>query len=275
VQLTGAAGAVWSKTVDLADIPDGRLSRFGEFAVEIPMSASPADYKLKADLDGGKMKIGNEWEIHAFPAVAQAVTPESLTVFDDKVSEKELSAALTAGKSVVLFGAGPFNALPTTYRIGLAGRCSGNYATVVKNNHPALAGMSCRTFCDWRFRRLMEGGKTVQLEAGVPFDPIIDVASAVKFPIRQSALFEYRVGKGKLLVCSFNFSEGDPAAAWLKSSLLEYAASGRFEPALALTAEQLHAVINAPKLTGSANTNRARNLNDPSSAVRAGRYAQP
>ena len=57
--------------------------------------------------------------------------------------------------------------------------------------------------------------------------------------------------------------------------LVDYAASESFNPSQALTPEQLHAVINAPRVTGGQNANRARNPNDPSSNVRAGAFAQP
>ena len=109
----------------------------------------------------------------------------------------------------------------------------------------------------------------------MPFDPIIDIASAVKFPIRQAALFEYRVGDGRLLVCSFAFRANDPAAEWLRARLVDYAAGDAFDPSARLTPAQLHAVINAPLVTGGQNANRARNPNDPSSNVRAGAFAQP
>lgn len=106
-----------------------------------------------------------------------------------------------------------------TYRIGMAGRSSGNFATVIKAGHPALEGLPHEGFCGWQFRRLMEGGKAVQIEADVPFDPIVDVASSVKCVVRQAALFEYRIGEGRLLVCSFRFAESDPAATWLRTGL--------------------------------------------------------
>ena len=151
----------------------------------------------------------------------------------------------------------------------------GNYATIVEKGHPALEGLPHDGFCGWQFRRLMEGGRAVQLEAGVPFGPIVEVASSDKFVVRQAMLFEYRVGAGRLLVCSFKFGGGDPAAAWLLSRLVEYAGSDAFAPRLSLTPGQLRAVATAPLLDGGRNTNKARNPSDPSSLVRAGPLAQP
>ena len=182
---------------------------------------------------------------------------------------------MARGERVVLFGAGPFKSLPTTFRIGMAGRCSGNYATVIKRDHPIFRDFPHDGYCGWQFRRLMEGGRAVQLEAGIPFDPIVDVASSDKYVIRQTAMFEYRIGEGRLLVCSFNFSGEDPAAIWLRRRILDYAASGAFEPELGLTPDEVRSVVAAPLLTGESNSNVARNPNDPSSAVRAADFAQP
>jgi hypothetical protein len=180
------------------------------------------------------------------------------------------------GESVLLLGAGPFKSLPTTFRVGLAGRCSGNYATVIKSGHPAFEGLPHDGYCGWQFRRLLEGGAAVQLEAGVPFDPVIDIASAVKHVIRQAMVFEYRIGKGRLMVCSFSFGKNDPAAVWLRDRLVSYVSGDRFKPSQSLTVEQLRAVINAPLVSGAKrNANRARNPNDTSGLVRAGRFAQP
>ena len=258
---------------ELLDVPNGRLSPLQTIGYRIPDSDVPQKYWLKASLTSGAFAVTNEWEIYAFPKV-EAKRPANVKVVTN-ISAADLQTALAKGERVLLLGAGPFRSLPSTFRIGMAGRTSGDYATVVKRGHPALHGLPEEGFCGWAFRRLMEDGRTVQLEAGVPFDPIIDVASSVKCPIRQSSLFEYRVGDGRLLVCSFRFREDDPAAVWLKARLMDYAASDEFDPAQRLTPAQLQAVLSAPLLSGAANANVARNPNDPSSAVRAGDFAQP
>ena len=75
----------------------------------------------------------------------------------------DLAAAMSRGERVLLLGSGPFKALDTTFRIGMAGRCYGNYATVIDVRHPAMQGMPHEGFCGWQFRRMMEGGRAVQL----------------------------------------------------------------------------------------------------------------
>ena len=270
-------GVVWAWEGACSHVPCGKVTALGECAVEIPAAERPAKYLLRASFSGGAVRAENEWEIYVFPHSPTPPLPHSSTppLIVADISVDDLLAAMARGERVVLFGAGPFKSLPTTFRIGMAGRCSGNYATVIKPDHPIFRDFPHDGYCGWQFRRLMEGGRAVQLEAGIPFDPIVDVASSVKNVIRQAALFEYRIGEGRLLVCSFNFSGEDPAAIWLRRRILDYAASGAFEPELGLTPDEVRSVVAAPLLTGESNSNVARNPNDPSSAVRAADFAQP
>ena len=266
--------SVSAACAELLGVPNGRVSRLKTLGFRIPDADVPHKYRLRASLTGGSVGVTNEWEVYAFPKV-EAVregADSTVRVVTD-ISEPDLQTAMAKGERVLLLGAGPFKSLPTTFRIGMAGRTSGNFATVVAD-HPSLRGFPHEGFCGWQFRRLMEGGAAVQLEAGVPFDPIVDVASSVKCVIRQAMLFEYRIAPGRLLVCSFVFAEDDPAAVWLKDRLIRYAGSKDFEPRTSLTAEQLKAALAAPLLSGEANTNVARNPNDPSSNVRAWDKAQ-
>ena len=272
VSLVDANGVcAWQATAACGPLANGRLAALAALDVVIPPSDGVRSYRLRAAIEG---LAANEWEIYAFPQTVSAPAPANVRVVTD-ISEADLQAAMAKGERVLLLGTGPFKATRTTYRIGMAGRCMGNFATVIKPGHPALEGLPHEGFCGWSFRRLMEGGHAIQLEAEIPFDPIIDVASAVKCIIRQSTLFEYRIGEGRLLVCSFRFDANDPAAVWLRNRLMAYAASDAFMPTQALTPEQLQAVISAPLITGAADANRARNPHDPSSDVRAGALAQP
>ena len=253
----------------------GEVVKLGDFDIAFPKANVPRKYQLRAVLTGDRVRAENVWDLYAFPEVAPPAPVDGVKVVADCTLE-ELQADMRAGRRVVLLGAGPFRKVDSWFSIGYAGRCHGDYATVIKAGHPALEGFPHEGYCGWQFRRLMYKSTVMQLEAGVPFDPIIDVASSVKYAVRQTYLFEYRIGNGRLLASSFAFHENDPAANWLKAKLIAYAGSDAFAPRQSLTAEQLRAVCDAPlRFGGKADTNRARNPNDPGSVVRAGHLAQP
>ena len=265
----------WGTEKTVGDVRNGEIAELGEFEVAIPAVEKPVKYLLRASFAGGAVKAENEWEVYAFPETSTSSTcstrPNNRTHdvrVVSNISRDDLLAAMGRGERVLLLGKGPFKSLRTSFRIGLAGRTSGHYATIIKPEHPALDGMPHEGFCGWQFRRLMQEGAAVQLEAGVPFDPIIEVAASDKYLIRQAMLFEYKVGEGRLLVCSFAFNANDPAAAWLKARLEAYAASDAFNPKQSLTPDQLRAVIDAPLFSAEGNRNKALNPDDPASYVK-------
>ena len=261
---------MWSDERKVRDVRNGEIAAVGEFEVPIPAVDKPVKYLLRASFAGGAVKAENEWEVYAFPEVGSRVPRDrSPCRVVSNISRDDLLAAMGRGERVLLLGKGPFKSLRTSFRIGLAGRTSGHYATIIKSGHPALEGMPHEGFCGWQFRRLMQNGAAVQLEAGVPFDPIVEVAASDKYLIRQAMLFEYKVGEGRLLVCSFAFDAKDPAVAWVKARLEAYAASDAFNPKQSLTPDQLRAVIDAPLFSAEVNKNVALNPDDPAS------YAKP
>jgi len=269
-QLEHREEEAWKGEKRIGLVKNGEITELGEFEVPIPAVDKPVKYLLRASFAGGAVKAENEWEVYAFPEVGSRVPRDrSPCRVVSNISRDDLLAAMGRGERVLLLGKGPFKSLRTSFRIGLAGRTSGNYATIIKPGHPALEGMPHEGFCGWQFRRLMQNGAAVQLEAGVPFDPIVEVAASDKYLIRQAMLFEYKVGEGRLLVCSFAFDAKDPAVAWFKARLEAYAASDAFNPKQSLTPDQLRAVIDAPLFSAEVNKNVALNPDDPAS------YAKP
>ena len=271
---TADGKAVWERRVACGAVPNGRLSKLADCAVPVPESDEPAKYVLKATLSASNGPVAaNEWELFGFPKVV-AAEPDGVRVVTN-ISRDELLAAMARGERVVLFGTGPFKGTRSSFRSTLAGRSDGHVATVVRKGHPALAGLPHEGYCGWEFRRLLEGGSALQLEGPVPFAPIVQMVTPARFTIRQAALFEYRVGKGRLLVCGLNVKGKSPEQAWLRDRLVAYAASDAFAPADAISSEDLARLLDTPRVVGKKNANLATNPNDPSSLVRAGAKAQP
>ncbi|MCQ2393247.1 MAG: hypothetical protein MJ249_03080 [Kiritimatiellae bacterium] len=276
VSLVRAAGgqSVWTRTFPCGTVLNGCLSALAGCQVNVPASTVPVKYFLKAQFSAAcGATVENEWELYGFP---KTTAPKAANVrVVSEISRADLLAALTRGERVLLFGAGPFRSAGTSFRSTLAGRSNGHVATVVKKGHPALAGLPSEGYCGWEFRRLLEGGRAAQLEGPVPFDPIVQMVTPARFPIRRAALFEYRVGGGRLLVCGLNVQGKTPAQMWLRNRLVAYAASDAFDPVDKITVNDLARLLDVPTVRGKKNANLATNPNDPSSAVRAGTQARP
>lgn len=265
------------RCVHIDKVENGLISKLHDFSYILPEIEKPCAMKLYATMDGGGVFAENEWELYLFPemnnagyteteredlAGTESISDNRKLIVSRGMQIDELEALLEAGKDVLLLGTEPFVSLPTTFRIALAGRTSGNLATVV-NDHPILKDMPNEGFCGWQFSELMEGGRAVCFETdALPFNPIIEVVATHKFAIRQAALFEFQVMGGRLLVCSLNFKENDPAARWLLNQLILYAQSEEFSPKDSLDAQQLYALANSKVKKAAANTNLAFNPND-------------
>ena len=115
----------------------------------------------------------------------------------------------------------------------------------------------------FHLRSMLDGGEAVALDlADVPFHPHVELVSAYKNARREAMLFEYRVGRGKLLVCSFGLDDADPAAAWLKARILSYAMGEDFSPTESLSLGELAALLSVDPIAVSENTNEAKIKND-------------
>ncbi len=125
------------------------------------------------------------------------------------------------------------------------GRPVGNNATVLYD-HPILRNFPHQGFCDWQFYSMMQGGEAVVFEEPeIPFVPIAEIVSGYKLIRKQASLFEWQVGEGLLVVCTFRMEEGDPAAVYLREQILRYAASETVPTGGKVAPETLRRLIRA------------------------------
>ncbi len=262
--LEGKLICSWKQTVET--VPAGTVVKLMQLQTQLPEAADPGAMKLYVTLESGDTYAENEWELYLFPPAQQTDTDRVLV--STGMTMDVLVDALEAGKNVLLLGTEPFVSLPASFQMALAGRTSGNLATVIAD-HPAVEKLPHEGFCGWQFRELLEGGAAVCFETdAVAFDPVIEVVSTHKNAVRQAALFEYAALNGKLLVCTLHFSRKDPAACWLKQQLIRYAGSDAFAPRHAVSAEQLQALASSRVAGMTGNTNVAFNPNDKAAVRR-------
>jgi hypothetical protein len=101
-------------------------------------------------------------------------------------------------------------------------------------SHPSLKDFPTATHADWQWWDLMRGSRAFVL-SGAPagLNPVVQVIDDAARSYPLGAVFEARVGRGKLLATSFDLIHSLDtrlAARQFRFSLLRYAASRDFDP---------------------------------------------
>jgi hypothetical protein len=289
------ARAVWTLTDDAGravakgelparDIPTGADTPLGE--ISAPLSGVPAPARLTLTVSIPGTAAANDWSVWVYPPAREAPAPHGVTVTGNW---SEARSALSQGGRVVF--------LPSvaTLKTGLPGSFTtvfwspvwfkngaGTMGLLVDPKHPALSEFPTAGYQDWQWYDLATRSQTMSLDSlPAGFRPIVQVVDNFTRNQRLGNLFEARVGNGRLLVSSIDLSTDmtrRPAAAQMRQSLLDYAASDAFRPKTAVNAAALDAMFwdavpleafreAAPDLRGAALDARAAANAPPQSAA--------
>ncbi len=261
VCLQNKNGETVSEKCILVDAKNGCVSDIGEVTFNLPKVKNPTSFTVVASLEDENYSLENRWDIWVFPKVSE---PDASGIIYTDTLDSETLEKLSNGATVVFTGSKGLYSNRLGFDIALPGRSSGNLATVIEN-HPLTNGIEHDGFCSWQFFELMDEATCLYYpkDADVPFDPIIDVASVHQNPMRQAALLEFEVEKGKLLISTFNTAPSSPATDWWKHNIITYAKSSEFKPKNKITAKQLTSLFNDGTYVNTAkNDNVAGNIND-------------
>ncbi|MBN1341890.1 MAG: hypothetical protein JXQ73_04380 [Phycisphaerae bacterium] len=228
-------------------IEPGSVAKIADVRLAVPSPTRPIKAHLEARLASPDGEIENAWPYWIFPAV-NAPKPSAEVSIVRQLTADELGKLIRGGR-VLLLGHKPLPARKTSFQMAVAGRPSGNLATVIAD-HPLMQRFPHDGYCAWQLRPMLDGGSAVVFdEMPKAFDPIIEVVQTYKNVSRQAAVFEWQVGKGRLLVCALNLPTCDPGAAYLEHCLLEYAASDQFDPKTRVAPQRLARLLKVPAPT--------------------------
>lgn len=223
-------------------VKNGVLSELSRISIGLEQVRGIGEhFRLRAWLRGGSYAITNEWDYWIFDRAepTDCRTVKELTVEDVKYMEN--------GGRILLLGSGPFPGLPITFQITPGGRVNGNCATVIYE-HPLMRDFPQEGYCDWQFMPLFrDAGAVVFNELDVEFNPVIEVVSTYKMIRKQAGIFEWKVGRGGMLVCTLNVSGEDPASKALYARMTEYLSSEEFCPGVEVRPEKLLKIMEGNK----------------------------
>jgi hypothetical protein len=227
--------------------------------VDLPLQsvAAPARYRLVVTLD--HTSFANDWDVWVYPTAEKGVSPvlSNLTVTPhfDAAAETRLAAGETvwlmlapaqvradAVKGPIALG---FSSIfwNTAWTNGQAPHTLG---LLCDPGHPALAKFPTDAYSNWQWWYPLKKSAPMILD-GLPSElhPTIQVIDDWVTNRKLGLAFEAKVGRGRLLVTSIDLADAvlDPVRRQLRASLLEYLNTPKFDPKVALSADQIRQLV--------------------------------
>jgi hypothetical protein len=234
------------------DLKTGAVTAAGEIRVPVNVTRA-AQWRLSVAVEGTSAR--DEWDLWVYPKLAEIPANVTVTQSYDAAAR----AALTAGKKVLLLwpparasaSTLPNTFLPVFWSLSWFKQQPGTLGILCDPKHPALAAFPTESHSDYQWWDVTQPSRAFILdETPAEYRPIVQVIDDYHRNHKLGAVFETRVGEGKLLVSGFDLSEAldrRPAAAQLRRSLLEYMQSDAFQPATALPAAVLDRILSEAK----------------------------
>ncbi len=235
---------------DPKDIPVGKNFPLGNVSVDLTRLTAPCQYQLTVGLEHSDVK--NTWNFWVYPTNAPVTEPPDVLVTS---SWDEAKQRLDAGGKVLFLPRNadldwtcpPLENLPIFWNRLMNPGWARMLGLWCDAKHPALAGFPSESNGDWQWMQLVRGARAFNLGLlSKDLQPIVQAIDDWNRNWKLGAVFECRVGQGRLLVSVFDLTNNladRPVARQLRQSLLNYMASDRFKPAVSVSAEDFQRVL--------------------------------
>ena len=220
-----------------ADCPQGRLSQAGEIRLQ-GIGAGRYDLVLHFD------QYQNRYPLWIYPEQDVNV-PENVHVA--RTLDEAAQKVLAEGGRVFLCPPADKNVLPHSIRnqfttdfwsVGTFKAQEGGMSFLIDKDHPAFKNFPTENHSNWQWWAMSNG-----LGIIVPdrLQSIVIQMDSYAYLRSMTALFEARVGEGKLMFCSMGLLENtqDPEVRALLNSLFAYMSGEEFRPAQELSVEEI------------------------------------
>ena len=247
--IRGQNGKLFAKgSLATINAPTGNLTELGDISVPLDKAIAPGKFTVTVSLRN--TSFTNSWNIGIYPPPATVKVPDNIIVSHswDEATRK----ALIEGKSVVLFPVldsaqsliGSF--LPVFWSPIWFHRSPNTMGILCNPKNPFFSLFPTDDYCNWQWWNLIQGSQTMILNSTpAHFHPIVQVIDNFARNDKLGNVFEARVGKGRLLVCTLNIrDEKLPETAEFLKSLYAYVSSGSFKPSQSLDFSTLGKILS-------------------------------
>lgn len=279
-------------------IPQGDVARAGSIALTLPHSPTPYTAQLTLRIADHT----NSYRLWIYPAAEAAATEEVSTaaataaattetaavegtgdlLYADTLSE-ELFGAVEQGATLILSPdhttiaeqsvGGLFT--PDYWNYSMfrsisegAGKpiSPGTLGILCDPSHPLFGLFPTEAHSDWQWWAVARNSRPLILDdMPTEVEPLVQVIDNIERGHRLGILFEFRAGKGKIILSTTDFDAIAPCieGRWWQRAIADYAASERCQPTQEIGYEQLHSLLYGKR--EQENITGVKNISDYSS----------
>jgi len=247
---------VASGSLPARDIPIDNAIPLGSIHIPLQGVDSPGQFQLVVSLQPGD--IENQWDVWIYPDQVSATIPDDVLVCNriDEVCKAKLAQG---GKVMLFIPPGEVKGDAKTGPIALgfssifwntawtSRQAPHTLGILCDPGHRALAEFPTDYHSNWQWWYLIhQAAPMIVSDLPKSLQPIVSVIDDWFTARRLALIFEGRVGKGRVLVCSIDLlAEGaqNPVCRQMLASLIKYVDSKAFNPDQELTLDQLGSLL--------------------------------
>lgn len=194
----------------------------------------------------------NDWNFWVYPAKIEAKEPKDVFVTH---SWDEAEAKLKTGGKVLYiprkadldWTSPPLDTVPVFWNRLMNPAWTRMLGMWIDKKHSSLSQFPTEEFNDWQWTELVKGARVINLDR-LPknLQPIVQPVDDWNRNYKLGAVFEAKIGRGKLFVSSFDLAndlDNRIVARQLRKSILDYMNSTKFNPQVAITPANFREIL--------------------------------
>jgi len=237
-ELVKDSGTVVCKTVfKKKTITVGHCNEIGNIETDFSFVKKATKYTLNVSV--GEYK--NHWNIWVYPSEEKQIKTDNILIAHN--ADEKVKQALDAGKTVLLLAAGNVENSKDVVQYQVPAFWNTSWfrmrpphttGILINDKHAVFDDFPTDYYSDLQWWEICNRQQVMNLK-NFPkdFRPIVQPIDTWFLNRRLAMLFEAKIGKGKLMVCSMDLTSNlnnRPVAKQLKQSILEYINSEKFNP---------------------------------------------
>ncbi len=246
-------------------LPDGEgLVDIGALDIDLSAYEHPVQLQLKLKIEGTEYQ--NTYDLWVYPFGVDLSKLEQKVIITNELTDK-IARQLEKGKSVLL--------MPASSKLCVDGLFQTDYwnyrmfKTISENNkktvspgtlgiltdpkHPIFKSFPTEMHTNWQWFPILKASHPMMLDnTGKDYRPIIQVIDNIERNHKLGLIFEFQVGKGRLLVCMADLERASsyPEGRQFYRSILEYMTSKDFAPNTKISLQDFHRLMNTEVVEG-------------------------